>query len=444
MMEPDTSSPATSEPPPHQLDRLRLRARVAALLSAALFAALAVAVVAVSRERWSAQGDYDYSYANHLHGVFVASCALAALYGALAGLIRQRSAFAAGAALVTSWGLRAAILLVLVGSCVPVGYLGPAILYILFGAPVLAVGGLVLFLSQPALLRWARASAGGPERRRAGWVGRLAPVVFLVLCYLAYGRAVREHASYRREHAVRALRRVHACAHQYAEAHKTLGFPASEGELARVDTGCQVKLIAAGAPLALSYDPAPRDARGRVPSFATRVRQPHLWQRRYETLVTSETGVVHVAFGRDATLRDPGAPILGPSPRMYSGCLRHFRWEHGERGYPVDLTRLQTEMGCATVEPRVAPNVIERDGYRFTYEPVGAAGADSLAPDYRLHVRPVAYGETGVRSYFIDGRDSLWATGAHRLATPDDPPAVECEFGSGMPWQECVEVPANR
>src|SRR5919107_4594360 len=101
MIELDTASPATSEPSPQHLDRLRLRARVAALLSAALLAGLAFAIVARSQERWWAQGDFDYSYANHLYGVFVASCGLAALYVALGGLIRQRSAFAAGAALVT-------------------------------------------------------------------------------------------------------------------------------------------------------------------------------------------------------------------------------------------------------------------------------------------------------------------------------------------------------
>ena len=443
-MEPHTTNPAASEPSPHQLDRLRLRARAAALLSAALLVALAFAVAAVSRERWWAQGDFDYSHANNLYGVFVGSCALAALYVALAELIRQRSAFAAGAALVTSWGMRAALLLALVGSCVPVGYLGPAILYILFGAPVLAVGGLVLFLSQRALLRWARASGGGPGRRRAAWAGRLAPVIFLVLCHLAYGRAVREHASYRHDDAVRALWRLHACAHRYAERHPELGFPAGDGQLAEGDARCRVELVAGDAPFAPSYAPGPRDARGRVPSFETRVRQRHLPRQRYQTLVASETGIVHVAFGRDATLRDHVTPIQRPVPRMYSACLRHFRREHGARGYPVDLTRLQTEVGCAAVEPRVAPNVVERDGYRFTYEPVGATGADSLATDYTLHVRPIAYGETGVRSYFIDGRDSLWATAAHRPATASDAPVMECEFDWGLPWQECPEVPAGR
>jgi hypothetical protein len=443
-MEPDTTSPGASEPSPHQLDRLRLRARVAALLSAALFAGLAFAVVAASRERWSAQGDYDYSYANHLHGVFVASCALAALYLVLAGLIRGRDAFAAGAALVTGWTTRAALLLVLVGSCVPVGYVGPAIIYILFGTPILAVGGLVLFLSQPALLRWARASGGGPERRRAAWAGRLAPVGYAALCFGAYGQAVRAHASYRREDAVRALWRVHACAHRYVERHPELGFPTGDGALAEAEPGCQVRLIAGSAPFALSYAPGPRDARGRVASFETRVRQRHLWRRRHETLVTSETGVVHVAFGRDATLRDHVAPIARPVPQMYSGCLRRFRWEHGERGYPVDLLRLETEAGCATVEPRAAPNVIERDGYRFIYVPAGAPRADGLAPDYTLQARPLAYGETGVRSYFIDGRDVLRATAEPRAATADDQPAMACEFDSANPWRACVEVPDER
>ena len=104
---------------------------------------------------------------------------------------------------------------------------------------------------------------------------------------------------------------------------------------------------------------------------------------------------------------------------------------------------IQTPMSCARVEPVVAPNVIERSGYRITYEPAElfVVDPDTLAASYTFHARPLVYGVTGVRSYFAAVGKALTATAADRPATPDDPLVLGCEFDPLIPWRECVQPP---
>jgi hypothetical protein len=69
---------------------------------------------------------------------------------------------------------------------------------------------------------------------------------------------------------------------------------------------------------------------------------------------------------------------------------------------------------------------------------------DGLARGYTLHTRPITYGETGVRSYFVGARGVLTVTAADRPATASDTPVLECEFDPLTPWRECAQVPDER
>jgi len=59
----------------------------------------------------------------------------------------------------------------------------------------------------------------------------------------------------------------------------------------------------------------------------------------------------------------------------------------------------------------------------LTYVPHGKTAADG----YDLHVRPMMYGYTGVRSYLLTA-GQIHVTWEERRATPSDPLAEECEI----------------
>jgi hypothetical protein len=65
----------------------------------------------------------------------------------------------------------------------------------------------------------------------------------------------------------------------------------------------------------------------------------------------------------------------------------------------------------------------------LTYVPHGKTPADG----YDLHVRPITYGFTGIRSYLLSGGEAH-VTWENRRATLTDPLAEPCEMD---PWQAC-------
>jgi hypothetical protein len=60
--------------------------------------------------------------------------------------------------------------------------------------------------------------------------------------------------------------------------------------------------------------------------------------------------------------------------------------------------------------------------WNITYVPHGKTPADG----YDLHVRPLTYGFSGIRSYLLTG-DAIHVTWEDRPATPSDPPPLACE-----------------
>ena len=426
-------------PPGDGIDRLRSSARLAALLSGLVFVALGCAIVVVSREQWYAQTDSGSGDANAGIGALVSAVTLALLYLALAWRLgRPGDPFATGATLVTGSAMWLLLALFFLRSCLPAGYGGPLLLHLVVGMPIVLVGAVALFIAQMYLVRYGRSGA-------ATWAGRLAPIEWVAFAAVGWLSATGAYAGYHREDAVRAVWRLHACAHRWAARDPARGFPASETELASTDSTCRADRVAGDAPFVASYRPARRDSGGRVSSYEIRVRQRHVPGLRHESLLANEAGLVHIAFRREATVGDHIVwPLPFLDPRAFAGCIELFRSKHAGRGYPRDLAGIQ-EIRCASVEPLAGPNVIERHGYRVTYEPVGilVAGGDTLARGYTLHARPIVYGETGVRSYFVSAGGVMTATGADRAAGSRDAPMVECEFDPMTPWRSCAQPPTG-
>jgi hypothetical protein len=102
----------------------------------------------------------------------------------------------------------------------------------------------------------------------------------------------------------------------------------------------------------------------------------------------------------------------------------------------IQLEQVKSDNGTVLPDPNIArlflpttrafvaiPLEDISTSWDLTYVPHGKRPADG----YDLHVRPMMYGYTGVRSYFMTG-DTIHVTWEDRRATPSDPLAEECEI----------------
>ena len=435
--------PDKSAPPPDPR-RAVGKARNAAILSAIMLVATAAFIYVVGARAWSAQGGYDAKYSNGGYLVFAALTVFIPLYFLIIALLARPRFRELGiaAAFSTGWTIGALLLAVMIAGCIPMRGEPPRLLVLLVYAPMFPIAALVLFLAQMRLARQSMAAFPLIGKRATAIVGMAWPVAYIAVATAVVLPSERRFLMYQTDHAVRAVWRVHGCAYRYAARNPTIGFPTKRA-LFDEERECLGPFASyRGYRFNLSYAAGAKDATGRVSNFLTRTRQKHLWFQRYESLAADAAGIVHIAYRRNATLDDHIAPMAGVSVRGFTGCLGLYKHRHDQRGYPLDWSGIQ-EMGCATVEPRIAPNVTEQSGYRASYFPLDADRTTGYAGGYIVRVRPTVFGETGVRSYYQDHRTpGIHATGADREATADDPLVQSCEFESGhYPWKPCPQDP---
>lgn len=112
------------------------------------------------------------------------------------------------------------------------------------------------------------------------------------------------------------------------------------------------------------------------------------------------------------------------SMRNYlSGCI-FYSANHPDLGFPATLSLLGPA-GDNSVDAELTPagggNTVARSGYRFTYTP-GKVDTYGRVNTFTVSARPVKYGATGRRSFFVDESGWIRFTTEDRAATAADPP----------------------
>jgi hypothetical protein len=116
----------------------------------------------------------------------------------------------------------------------------------------------------------------------------------------------------------------------------------------------------------------------------------------------------------------------------------------------IQLEQVKSDAGVPSSDPNVArlylpttrafvgiPLEDISTSWDITYVPHGKTPADG----YDLHVRPMMYGFTGVRSYLLTG-GKIYATWEDRRATVDDPLAEQCELDTNIPCSSSILEPS--
>jgi hypothetical protein len=132
---------------------------------------------------------------------------------------------------------------------------------------------------------------------------------------------------------------------------------------------------------------------------------------------------------------------LKPESKNGVMTLRHLVLYPGHCSR-LRLQQVKTESGYVLDDPNIArlylpttrelvsfPLEDQSTAWDLTYVPHGKTPADG----YDLHVRPITYGFTGIRSYLLSGGE-VHVTWENRRASLTDPLAEPCEMD---PWQAC-------
>lgn len=161
------------------------------------------------------------------------------------------------------------------------------------------------------------------------------------------------------------------------------------------------------------------------------------------TFFADEIGIVRTAFGdRPATAADGG---VSPSPAedllQIQGCIKNFTgyidktnkfgsdvnigYDAEQMRYPdsfADMAPLQT---CFMKDLREG-EFWKTAAYRYAYRRIVKDGRENFV----LTGRPLQYGVTGLRSYFVNNHFIMHATSDDREATEEDEWAYRCELMS--------------
>ncbi|HET6930904.1 MAG TPA: hypothetical protein VFI45_11340 [Candidatus Acidoferrum sp.] len=107
-------------------------------------------------------------------------------------------------------------------------------------------------------------------------------------------------------------------------------------------------------------------------------------------------------------------------------------YDAAQMRYPASFAEMVQQSKCF-VNDRHEGDIWKGAAYRYFYQPIQKDGRQN----FTLTARPLEYGVTGLRSYFVDNHLIIHATSEDREATTADPWAYRCEFLSlGRP---CVD-----
>jgi hypothetical protein len=244
-----------------------------------------------------------------------------------------------------------------------------------------------------------------------------------------------------------AVFRVQACAITYALAHPDSGYPRSLTAMGPSGQNCLDAPLAKGRPkrLTVEYEPAPPNEMGRTPSFIVRARA-----RKADA-----SGVFHSAIGDTSGFIGESSDIV-PATRVGSHsdvvdvvadlrtCALLAREARGDRSAPSSVADMAATLGriderdlrsyvCDTQRLPYSAQLEARNsigtwtGYQVSY---GRVPDDAGRPtQFEIVARPITYGESGVRSYYMRTDGEMHVTLADRAANASDPVVPVCLYG---------------
>jgi outer membrane protein assembly factor BamB len=166
------------------------------------------------------------------------------------------------------------------------------------------------------------------------------------------------------------------------------------------------------------------------------------------TLFADASGVLRTFSGDRPGSADEGSVAPADEFLQIQGCIADFTgrsdksnkfgndstvgYDAAQMHYPTSFAEMAQQPTCF-INDRHEGDTWKGAAYRYFYRPLQQNGRQTFA----LAARPLQYGVTGLRSYFVDDHLIIHATSEDREATEADGWAYRCEFLSlGTP---CVD-----
>lgn len=241
----------------------------------------------------------------------------------------------------------------------------------------------------------------------------------------------------------RSVFRVQACAIGHALRHPGSGYPPSLAEMGPASDNCLDERLAKGRPegIIVEYEPAPADAAGRIPSFVVRAheRRKRPASGEFFSAVGDTTGLVGETKGTEIATRVgvAGEELIDQVAHLRT-CALLARAKHPEGLAASSIAEIAATLGqFDALDPRAylcRPDMLGRLGFHqilksnvLSYS--GLRDSSGRLTDFEIVARPVAYGESGIRSYFVRSDGPIHVTLADRPATTSDVVVPACEYG---------------
>jgi hypothetical protein len=238
---------------------------------------------------------------------------------------------------------------------------------------------------------------------------------------------------------------IDKCSQEFARSNPEKGFPESLQQLGHQGSGCipEALLGDRAKGFTISYDPGPKDAKGKISSYKVTGRESSPQGKESSSIFTDESGLIHIRFdgphGKGATSESSSDSMsLQDVVSCVSGNSRHSEFRHPNSNI-THSDRDQAIRDCVLLNPYLNRSLTGNrkfsiGGYDFEYGLV--PGENGMISGFTVRGSPRPYGVAGVRSYLAVGTidessDTLcvYATPEDRPATIKDPLAKASEVG---------------
>lgn len=337
------------------------------------------------------------------------------------------------------------------GSCFALGFSVALTIMLFLALPLLLFGAMwsgysigpwvLLSLSNLGLWIGAALAARGRGGRAVFIVLGIATAPGTVLATVAFAnyeqskfRELNAHA----QHAPKLIYGVEKCLVAYSLKPGKGSYPAELSQLQSALAGCADRNLTEGKyvegyKLTYALDPASGGKRFSLLAL------PSVTVGKYMTsFFSDETGLLHKQT--EGTIAGPGDPLVSTTELVLAtlNCARNYSvglerqrakgqrldrdFNANELNYPASFNDLADlcfgNSAFSSVQARVSSetNSLSDATYTVTYRPPPAGGKDFV-----ILARPLLYGETGIRSYFVDNSGVLKTTLEDREATREDP-----------------------
>ena len=232
-----------------------------------------------------------------------------------------------------------------------------------------------------------------------------------------------------------AVYRVVACAESYADSHRG-EYPDSLNTMSHIPN-CLYPFDATGHSDEgqIRFTPI-RSGSGAVAGYSILFGPRTFFGNLKTAEYVDQTGVIHKPKGDAiATPSDPARENVSTSLAPWSQCLLKYGQTHPGTPFPNKLRdMLRKDWPCVRPVGFEEDDQITNNDYTIQYKsPSEAEPASTFS--FSIQARPNHYGESGIRSYYVDESGVIHATVKNRPANKNDPAIPFCEWNLGTSCQ---------